>query len=374
MVDYALKPPLSTYAYYYIPMAIQLTARWRAGEVELDSRLLPLLRLVAKEGSLNRAVSSMRLSYRHAWGLLGKTERALGQRLVLMERGRGARLSAFGEKLIEADDAAVSILGRELAKTLETLNHKAVAPRQHPTEKPLVIHASHDLALAELRDLLSESKDTAVDLHFRGSLDCLAGLARGECDVAGFHLPESSAGSAALAPYKTLLKTRGLRLIRFVKRRQGLMIARGNPKRLLTLADLAKKNARFINRQPESGTRLCFDRLLGAAQLRHTQINGYQVEEFTHAAVAATVASGMADAGFGIEAAARLHGLDFVPLETERYFLAARGATFSRPAAQRLLVELMGDAFRKRLRSLHGYEPAGMGEVITPREGLRTAL
>ncbi len=352
-------------------MAIRLTARWKAGEVDLDSRLVPLLRLVAKEGSLNRAVSSLRLSYRHAWGLLGKTERALGQRLVLMERGRGARLSAFGEKLIEADDEAVSVLERELAHTLHSLNHEAVATRQRPSEKPLLIHASHDLALAELRDLLSRSKDTAMDLHFRGSLDCLAGLARGECDVAGFHVPEVSAGNAAFSPYRPWLRVRGLRLIRFVKRRQGLIVARGNSKRLLTVADLARKGARFINRQPESGTRLCFDRLLAEANVRPEQIDGYHAEEFTHAAVAATVASGMADAGFGIEAAASQQGLDFVFLETERYFLAARATTIATTRMQALLETLTSAAFRKCWEALPGYAAPDIGEVILPRDALR---
>jgi molybdate transport repressor ModE-like protein len=352
-------------------MAIRLTARWHAGESELDVRLVPLLRQVAKDGSLNRAVASLRLSYRHAWGLLGKTERMLGQRLVIMERGRGARLSPFAEKLIEADDTAINVLGRELAATLQALNLETAESRQRPREKPLMIHASHDLALAELRDLLSGSKGAALDLHFRGSLDCLASLARGECDVAGFHLPEPSAGSAAFAPYRPLLGTRGLRLIRFVHRSQGLMVARGNPKRLLKLADLAEKNARFVNRQPESGTRLCFDRLLAAEGLRPAQINGYQTEEFTHAAIAATIASNMADAGFGIEAAARQQALEFVPLADESYFLATRVATLARPALQAVLEALRGSAFRKWVNAHPGYGAAGMGDIIAARDALR---
>ena len=189
--------------------------------------------------------------------------------------------------------------------------------------------------------------------------------------MAGFHVPEASAGSAAFAPYRPLLATRGLRLVRFVNRRQGLIVARGNPKRLLALADLAAKGARFINRQPESGTRLAFDRLLAAANLRPAQIKGYEAEEFTHAAVAATVASGMADAGFGIEAAARQHGLDFVPLADERYFLAVRAAALARPALRVLIEEMKGPAFRARLATLQGYSAAGAGDVVSAREGLR---
>src|SRR6188768_775884 len=101
---------------------LQASARWRAGEIDLDSRLLPLLRNLSREGSLFRAVAVMRLSYRHAWGLLGKVERALGEKLVLMQRGRGAKLSPFAERLIEADDAASILLAREMAGTIEALN------------------------------------------------------------------------------------------------------------------------------------------------------------------------------------------------------------------------------------------------------------
>ena len=352
-------------------MTLRLSVRWQAGEGDLDARLIPLLRRVAKEGSLNRAVAALRLSYRHAWGLLGKVERALGHPLVIMERGRGARLSPFAERLIEADEAAVGVLGRELAATLQTLNREATTARQSPRERPLVVHASHDLALAELRELLSRTKGAALDLQFRGSLDCLASLARSECDVAGFHVPEPFAGSAALAPYRPLLGTRGLRLIRFVHRRQGLMVARGNPKRLLSLADLAERNARFVNRQPQSGTRLCFDRLLAAERLRPAQINGYQVEEFTHAAVAATVASGMADAGFGIEAAARQQDLEFIALATERYFLAARASALAGAALRPLMEAIKSADFRKCLDALAGYEATGIGEIVLPRVVLR---
>src|SRR5690348_3756959 len=167
-------------------MALRLIPRWQAGDADLDPRLVPLLRMVAKEGSLNRAVSALRMSYRHAWGLLGKMESVVGQPLVVKERGRGARLTLVAEKLLEADDAAFNVLSQEMAGTLQALNSAAAGSGRRPGEKPLAIHASHDLALAALRDLLAESKKAAIDLRFGGSLECLAELARGGCDVAGF--------------------------------------------------------------------------------------------------------------------------------------------------------------------------------------------
>jgi putative molybdopterin biosynthesis protein len=356
--------PIQAYA------AIVPAVRWLAEGKAIDSRLLPLLRAVAKTGSLNRAVAALGLSYRHAWGLIGNVERTLGRSLVVMDRGRGAKLSPFSLKLLEADDTATRVIERGMAPTVRALGRATPLTLGVSRGVPLLIHASHDLALAELRDL-SASGGGSFDLHFRGSLDCLASLARGECDVAGFHLPEPSAGSAAFVPYRPWLRTRSLRLVRFVHRRQGLMVAHGNPKRLLTIAALAAKGVRFVNRQPESGTRLAFDRLLAGAGLQPGQIKGYQVEEFTHAAVAATVASGMADAGFGIEAAARQQGLDFIPLVGECYYLAARAATLARPALEGLLAGMKGAAFLARLRGLAGYDATGIGGILTVREALR---
>ena len=350
--------------------AIVPTVRWTVDDKAVDARLLPLLRAVLKAGSLNKAVAALGLSYRHAWGMIGEMERTLGRSLVIMDRGRGAKLSPFAEKLLEADDAATRVVERELTSTVRALGRATPLTLDEPHGMPLVFHASHDYALAELRDRLV-ARGSPAELHFRGSLECLASLARWECDVAGFHLPEASAGSAAFAPYRPLLAMRGLRLVRFVSRRQGLIVARGNPKRLLALSDLAVKSARFVNRQPESGTRLCFDRLLAAEGLRPAQINGYQTEEFTHAAIAATIASNMADAGFGIEAAARQHGLDFVPLADESYFLATRAATLARPVLQATLETLRGNAFRKWVDAHPGYESTGMGDVIPARDALR---
>ena len=353
--------------------AISPAVLWLAEGRSIDSRLLPLLRAVAKTGSLNRAVATQGLSYRHAWGLIGKMERTLGRSLVLMQRGRGARLSPFSLKLLEADDTAARVIERELAATVRALGRATPLTLDAPRGMPLLIHASHDFALAALRDLVAESGAAEVELHFRGSLECLASLARGECDFAGFHVPEASTDRSAFEPYRPLLRTRGLRLLRFVERRQGLIVPRGNPKRLLSLADLAAKGARVINRQPESGTRLAFDRLLDAAGLKSSQIRGYQSEEFTHAAVAATVASGMADAGFGIEAAARQHHLDFVPLASERYFLAARQTTLARPAAHALIAAIKSAAFGKLIRPFPGYGTTGIGDIIQVRDAIQAA-
>lgn len=108
--------------------------------------------------------------------------------------------------------------------------------------------------------------------------------------------------------------------------------------------------------QRGSGTRRLIDQLLAANGLRPEQIEGWRHEEFTHEAIAATVASGQADAGFGIEAAARKLGLDFVPLTWERYGLAFRAGLAASDAGQRLLAGLQTGDFRRALIRLPGYQ------------------
>lgn len=353
-------------------MRLALAPRWILGSEALDARVIPLLRAVAREGSLHRAISTVRISYRHAWGLLGKAERAAGQPLVLLERGRGARLSPLAEELLSADAAAADSLTREMTPTVTALNNMLGAGRKpRSSADRIVVHASHDYALAELKEMLVSSDMDKLELRFRGSLECLADLSRKECDIAGFHVPAGPTESKDLDPFRSLLKSRRMTLVRFVDRVQGLIVARGNPKGVASIADLASNGIKFVNRQPNSGTRLALDRLLAQARILPARINGYRLEEFTHAAVAATVASGMADAGFGIEAAARQHRLDFVPVARERYFLAMRESTFARAPVQDLLALIGGTEFRRRLARLPGYDATGIGARIAVRDWLR---
>lgn len=347
-------------------MKIGLELRWRVGDEEVDARMLPLLRAIAQTGSLSRATRDVGLSYRHAWGLLGKLESAIGRQLVKLERGRGAQLTPLGERLLAGTAQMEEQLGPQLRQMSAQIGRELVGTHGGNRER-VVMQASHDLALGKLRELLASGRDCELELHFQGSLDCLAALARGQCDMAGFHVPDTTGRNALLDQYRPWLKSRALRLVHFATRQQGLIVARGNPLRIRTLADLAGKKARFVNRQPGSGTRLFLDYLLATHKIRPSSINGYQLEEFTHAAVAATIASGMADAGFGIEAAARQHGLDFAPVATERYYLAGRSGTLSRPGPRALLAALDSQAFRAILRRLPGYTAPQWLQILDVR-------
>ena len=330
----------------------------------LDSRLLPLLQAIGATGSLAAAVAVSGMSYRAAWGLLRDQQRRLDAPLVVLERGRGARLAPAGATLVSGQRAAEQRLARILpGLAVELAARSATEPAS--AQARLSVAASHDPALAALRDTLPGAARLSLELAFMGSLHALEQFAERRVDIGGFHIASSPREVADLAPFLRLLHPRRDRLIRFVDRDQGFILPRGNPARLRNFRDVARKRLRFVNRQRGSGTRLLIDRLLADEGVDAPSIPGYANEEFTHAAVAATVASGAADAGFGLRAAAADYGLAFVPRVRERYYLAARANALAGVAVARLIEALQSTLFARIVARLPGYRRAGAGTILT---------
>ena len=325
----------------------------------LDARLLPLLAAIDGGANLGAAVAQVGLSYRHGWGLLHAQGALLGMPLVEMQRGKGVKLSAAGRQLLKLTAGAEQrLLRKSGAIEIEPATRAAVEPLR------LSLHASHDLALIELRERIAPAFGLELDLEFKGSLEALASLGAGHAEVAGFHIPLGS-HPGALAPYQRWLKPRQHRLIGFIEREQGLMLPPGNPAKVRDLRDLAAKRLRVINRQRGSGTRLLFDQLLQESDIDAHALRGYSDEEFTHLAVAATIAAGKADAGFGVKAAALQYGLDFRSLERERYLLACRSAAADQPALRLLRQAIASAQMREVLRGLPGYAAANSGSLLS---------
>ena len=337
-------------------MKITAQIRWTLDSVEIEPRLVTLLESIARNGNLQAAAKSAGLSYRHAWGLLEAAGTELGDQLVNRQQGRGTQLAPLGTKLLEG---MVDVNGSLAAGLREgearMAVHLAQAPASANNPSQVTLFASHDLALAQMREVFAKRTDLKLSLQFHGSLDCLGAMRRNQCELAGFHLPSIPGTRTLAAQLIPFLSLKGWKVTRLLDRTQGLMVKPGNPKKLMRLADLAQKNVRFVNRQPGSGTRLCLDFLLAQQGVSPSNIHGYAHEEFTHAAVAATVASGMADVAFGIEAAAREQGLDFVPLVNEHYYLAARASVLTRPGVHALLEFLDSREFRRLVNNLPGY-------------------
>jgi molybdate transport repressor ModE-like protein len=324
----------------------------------LPPRLLGLLTAVHERGSLAAASVALGASYRHAWELVRQGEALFGAPLLHMERGRGSRLSELGEKLVWAERRIAARLAPELDSLASEL--EAEVRRVLDRGDALRVHASHGFAIETLLRLMAEA-GLPVVRRYLGSVEAVQALAEGGCEVAGFHVPVGDFEAEVLERYRRWFDLRGQRVIALATRRQGLMLAPGNPRKIHDLADLLRPEVRFINRQPGSGTRLLLECMLRRAGLDAAAVPGFEHGEYTHAAVAAFVASGMADVGFGLETPAREFGLDFAPLATERYFLLLDAPTLDKPLLRELLRVLHGDAFREAVQRLAGYA------VIEPR-------
>jgi molybdate-binding protein len=232
----------------------------------------------------------------------------------------------------------------------------------------LRVQASHGFAVETLREWFVRN-GVPIDLKYRSSFEALAAVKSGGCEISGFHVPMGEFEAPALLQYAKWLKPATQhRLILLATRRQGLMVATGNPRRIESLADLARPDVRFVNRQAGSGTRMLLDLMLKKAGINGAEVRGYDSGELTHAAVAAYVASGMADAGMGVEAAAKRFDLGFVPLVTERYFFLASRETVTSPAMERVLETLRDPGFRGLINALPGYDATNSGELLRVEE------
>ena len=248
----------------------------------------------------------------------------------------------------------------------------APAPRlRTPAAGPhtIVMTGSHDLSLDLLADQLHAAHPSLVlaAAHV-GSLTGLLALREHEAHLAGAHLLDTETGEFNTSYAQRLLAAYGVHvvLVGLVSRVQGLIVGRNNPKAIAALADLAREDVVFVNRQPGAGTRILLDFHLRLAQVAPVQIQGYASEATTHLAVASAVAQGQADCGLGIQAAAQTLGLDFVPLFDERYDLVIPVEHYA-SALLAPLLELLRQPepeFRRRVEALGGYRTSVMGRVM----------
>ncbi|TNF61594.1 MAG: LysR family transcriptional regulator [Burkholderiales bacterium] len=327
----------------------------------LGEHVVALLVQVSERGSLASACEAVGVSYRHAWQLLREAEALFGQPLLTMARGRGSQLAPLGERLVWAHhrvQARLSPMLDSLSSELAAEIEKALAP----DPDRLRIHASHGFAVQALKDFM-ERGGLAHELKYCGGAEALEALAAGQCDVAGVHVPIGPFEAAAVAHHRRWLDPQRQRVIRLATRRQGLITRPGNPKKIFGVADLARPDVRFINRQAGSGTRFLLDLMLAEAGIQAAAVRGYEQCEFTHAAVAAFVASGMADVGMGVEVPAREFRLDFTPIQQERYFLVCHADRLETAPLQQLLAILGSPDYRTAIDRLPGYAADALGQV-----------
>ena len=237
-----------------------------------------------------------------------------------------------------------------------------------PLEKlrnTLVVIGSHDPLLDEVADMLHlEDSSLFMSSSHVGSMGGIMAIRRGEAHAAGCHLLNTQDGSYNRSFMKKYFPRGDVKLVRCVGRQQGLMVARGNPLNIQKFSDIAAEGVRYVNRQKGSGTRILTDYLCKQENLDTAAIYGYDREELTHTSVAAQIVSGSADAGMGIYSAAKLYGLDFIPICIEEYDLIIPDHAWEAPMVRQLIATLKSDGFRDKILSLGGYTVENPGEII----------
>lgn len=364
---------MPTIATSYNPPPLSIRWSWDLGlglSTAESTALLGLLAALREHGTLGQAATAANTSYRAAWGLLRKCEQALAKPLVIKAPGKGTQLSEFAEQLLQLDGVARSTLQEIHAPWGQRLQ-ELLSPSEAVEPERLRIAASHDLALA---DWIENGRHITVDIFWRGSEEALQALARGECDAAGFHLPTTLSGEQAATWLGRWLKPRQFVFFPIMRRQHGTLTAAGNPFGIQSLADVARLGLRMVNRQRGSGTRGMIDQLMAANGLNTRDIPGYAHEEFTHDAVASAIASGQADVGFGIQAAAARYDLGFVPLGQDQYCLAVRSSIAHSSAVRQLIRRFLGNTFHERLAALPGYVATSVAGELLPWEQFTAAL
>jgi putative molybdopterin biosynthesis protein len=287
----------------------------------------------------------------------------VGERLVATPLAGGAGVIS---SLVKADGILTIPRFSEGRHAGESVRVELLCePRK--VDNTIVAIGSHDMTLDLLADWLRRRHPlrTLSSAHV-GSLSGLLALQRGEAHFAGSHLLDEESGDYNVGSIGRLLTPHGIDvvLLGFVHRTQGLMVPRGNPKRIESLHDLTRDEVLFVNRQRGAGTRVLLDYQLKQLGIAARDIQGYDRQEYTHLAVAAAVSSGAADCGLGILAAARALHLDFVPLFGERYDLVIPMEHYESELLRPLLEIIRDPDFASAVSALGGYETGQMGQVI----------
>lgn len=229
----------------------------------------------------------------------------------------------------------------------------------------LVTVGSHDPLLDELADMMhrDDSRLFMSSSHI-GSMGGIMAIRRREAHVAGCHMLNTKTGEYNRSFIRKYFPDGDVKLVRLVGRQQGLMLQRGNPLNIRQFSDIAREGIRFVNRQKGSGTRILTDYLCGKNGVDTSSVYGYDREELTHTSVAAQIACGSADAGMGIFSAAKLYGLDFLPVCVEEFDLIIPDYAWNTPMVGKLLETIKSAEFREKVTEMGGYTVDDPGELI----------
>jgi len=283
----------------------------------------------------------------------------VGDKLLAAPLSRGAGVIT---SLVQADGLALiprGTQGLDAGQQVKVQLYRSKAE----IEKTVFCIGSHDLTLDLISQFLAEQDRRFVSANV-GSQGGLIALRRGEAHLAGSHLLNPETGEYNISYIRQYMPNIPVKVLALVGREQGLLVKRGNPKGVQSLKDLTNPNIQFMNRQRGAGTRVLLDYHLKLMTIAPERIVGYSQEEYTHLGVAAAIASGRADCGLGIAAAAQALELEFIPLFQERYDLVIP-KLFAEEELLAPLFRLLDERrFREAVSQLLGYDVSVMGRIV----------
>ena len=277
-----------------------------------------------------------------------------------LARGAGAAMS-----LVRADGFCVIEQNSEGVEAGEKVNIDLYRSRSE-IENTVVVIGSHDLILDVIADIMpNRYGNMFVSSTHVGSMGGLMALRRGEAHMAPIHLLDETTGEYNVSYIKKMFNE-PMAIIKGVSRIQGIMVKKGNPLGIRSIADLAASDGsvRYVNRQRGAGTRVLFDYRLKQENINPESITGYDREMATHMAVAAAVASDSADAGMGVMSAAGAMNLDFIEVGPEEYDFAIPAKYLQLPHIKAFTEILQSDEFRGRVEELGGYSAENAGNIV----------
>ena len=283
----------------------------------------------------------------------------VGDKLLAAPLSRGAGVIT---SLVQADGLALIPSGTQGMEAGEKVQVRLYRSKVE-IEKTILSIGSHDLTLDLMAQFLAQHDRRLASANV-GSQGGLVALRRGEAHFAGSHLLDPQTGEYNIPYIRQYMPNIPVKVLALVGREQGLIVKKGNPKGIKNLGDLSRHDVQFVNRQRGAGTRVLLDYHLKLMRVPQSSIEDYSQEEYTHLGVAASVASGRADCGLGIAAAAQALDLDFIPLFQERYDLVIPKQFADDNLLAPLFELLVDSAFRKAVSQLMGYDVSVMGTII----------
>jgi putative molybdopterin biosynthesis protein len=222
-----------------------------------------------------------------------------------------------------------------------------------------VLAGSHD----PLLDWAVRESGAGLALLCRGSVDGAQRLVDGSAMLAGLHVMDPVSGAYNVPQRLGLGGLRDLVIIHWAVRSQGLLLPPGNPCGIHRFPDIGWQGLRIAHRQPAAGADALFRWLLQQNGMERSSLDLLEHPSLTEDDLALAVREGTADVGLAVEAAARRHGLDFIPLHQEKFELAVCRRNYFEPPVQRLIKFGQGERLRERAAAMGGYDLRQLGTV-----------